>query len=64
MKSLESKKKKLVLTSFYHLSREIRLGDFHRPIKTLEFRIQKCLRRLQKILALVVIHHQEAESWI
>ena len=52
IKSLKSKKKKLALTSFYYVSREMWLGNskkayLHRPIKIPHFltpaRIQKCL---------------------
>ena len=52
IKSLESKKKKLALTSFQYVNQETWLGNskkayLHRPIKILQFpipaRIQKCL---------------------
>ena len=58
MKSLESKKKKLTITSFYYLRRENVIERFtetylHRPIKTLQFlvpeKIQICLTYLQNI---------------
>ena len=49
IKNLKNKKKKLVLTLFYHADQvgQFKKANLHRPIKVLHFpkpvRIQKCL---------------------